>query len=84
MSVSTHDPLTLSHSLTLPAYLWSQDLREPQTPPSYFLDSLVQDARGPARLLRIREDILDNMCVSFNRQYNSKSTYYRLELTAIT
>ena len=27
--------------------------------PSCFLDSLVQDPRGPARLLRIREVILD-------------------------
>ena len=60
MFVSTHDPLTLSRSLTLPVYPWSQDLREPQTPPPHFLDSLVQDPCGPARLLCIREDFLDN------------------------
>ena len=58
--MSMYDPLTLSRSLNLPVYLWSQDLREPQTPPSQFLDSLVQDPHGPARLLRIHEDILDN------------------------
>ena len=59
VSVTTRDSLNLYRSLELRILLWCQDLRDPKLLPPHIRDSLVQDPRGPARLLRIRENNLD-------------------------
>ena len=56
--VPTHDSHALSRLLALPVSRGLKPYAISKAPPSSFLDSLVQDPRGPARLLRIREENL--------------------------
>ena len=53
------DSLTHSRSLGLPALPWAKSYAVLRILPPHLLVSLVRDPRGPARLLRIREDNLD-------------------------
>ena len=59
MFASTRDSLTHCRSLDLRALPWAKTRTVLRILPPRSLDSLVQDPRGPARLLRIREDNLD-------------------------
>ena len=60
MSTSTWDSLTHSRSLDLPALPRAKSYAVLRILPPHSPNSLVRDPRGPARLLRIREDNLDN------------------------
>ena len=59
VSAPTQDSHALSRSLALPVSRGLKPYAISKVPPSSFLDSLVQDPRGPAPLLRIREENLD-------------------------
>ena len=76
VSVTTRDSLNLYRSLELRILLWCQDLRDPKLLPPHIRDSLVQDPRGPARLLRIRKDNLDNVTPNVSRGTFSTCSIY--------
>ena len=61
MFVTTRSSVILYRSLDLRILSRCQDLRDPRLLPPHFRDSLVQDPRGLARLLRICEDNLDTV-----------------------
>ena len=69
VSASTHDSLTLSHSLDLPALPWAKTRVALRILPPRSPNPLVWDPRGPPRLLRIREDILDNVIAKQTQEY---------------
>ena len=60
LCLTTRGSLNRYRPLGLRILLRCQDLRDPRLLPPHLRDSLVQDPRGPARLLRIREDNIDN------------------------
>ena len=59
MYTLTRDSLTHSRPLGLPALPWGKTYVVLRILPPYLLVALVRDPRGPARLLRIREDNLN-------------------------
>ena len=59
LCLTTRGSLNRYRPLGLRILLRCQDLRDPRLLPPDLRDSLVQDPRGPARLLRIHEDNLD-------------------------
>ena len=67
MSAPTRDSLTHSRSLGLPVLPWDKTYVVLRILPPHLLVSLVRDPRGPARLLRIREDNLDTVLVFLMR-----------------
>ena len=60
MYTLTRDSLTHSRPLGLPALPWGKTYVVLRILPPYLLVALVRDPRGPARLLRIREDNFDS------------------------
>ena len=64
VSAPTRDSLTHYRSLGLPTVPWFKTYAVLRILPPHLLVSLVRDPRGPARLLRIREDNLDTVTIA--------------------